>query len=367
MTLASVQQFSTTASINTDVDGISCATGWPPSNVGPAFRELMALLAASLQPLAMNIGGQSAVTLSAPQASAQAIQYSGALASPCTVTLPNAFFVGLVQNETTGGQALTLTAGIGTTVIIPADSNWYWVSTDGATNVAFLPLGIGGALGVVGALSVGGNASLNGALSVAGNETVAGSVAVTGNTRLGTTLQLGTLSFLNGGSGALVIESQISGVTPALIALNDSNTSNAVTASFVNNRTDGISCAFQFGAAFVGTITQNGASTSFNTTSDARLKIDDGLITTDWSGVVIDGLAPRFFRWKNHPEAESEPGFFAQEVVPVYPWAVFRGRGEPGERDFRPMQLDDGKLMVAVVAELQALRKRVAELEGRDV
>jgi hypothetical protein len=40
-----ISQYSTVAALNTDISGININTGWPPSNVGPAFRENMALLA----------------------------------------------------------------------------------------------------------------------------------------------------------------------------------------------------------------------------------------------------------------------------------------------------------------------------------
>jgi hypothetical protein len=41
----------------------------------------------------------------------------------------------------------------------------------------------------------------------------------------------------------------------------------------------------------------------------------------------------------------------------------YQGRGEVGDDDFQPCALDHDKLMPMVIAELQALRSRVAELE----
>lgn len=103
----------------------------------------MALLASSLQPLSFGIGGQAAVTLSAAQASAQAIQLTGALTGPCTVTLPNALFIGAVLNGTTGGQNVILTAGIGSTLIVLPSNSWLFYQCDGATNVIALSIGYG--------------------------------------------------------------------------------------------------------------------------------------------------------------------------------------------------------------------------------
>ena len=45
MSKDSISQYSTAAASNTDIAGINVNTGWPPNNVGPAFRELMAQLA----------------------------------------------------------------------------------------------------------------------------------------------------------------------------------------------------------------------------------------------------------------------------------------------------------------------------------
>jgi hypothetical protein len=122
---------------------------------------------------------------------------------------------------------------------------------------------------------------------------------------------------------------------------------------------------FKFTTTNVGSINTNGTTTAYNTTSDQRLKIDEGAFDATDSGSIIDRLKPRWFRWKSAPEGEAEPGFFAQQVHKIFPWAVTKGNGRPDRKDFAPWQLDAGKLMPVVIAELQALRARVAELEAR--
>lgn len=124
--------------------------------------------------------------------------------------------------------------------------------------------------------------------------------------------------------------------------------------------------AFQFApSTAVGSITTNATTTAYNTTSDQRLKIDDGAIGCDDSGPIIDALKPKWFRWKAAPDAPAEPGFFAQQVHKVFHWAVRPACGRPGRPGFQPWQMDAAKLLPVVVAELQALRARVAELEAR--
>lgn len=117
-----------------------------------------------------------------------------------------------------------------------------------------------------------------------------------------------------------------------------------------------ISCHTNINAS--GTV----GATSFNTTSDQRLKYDQGLIEN--SGAIIDSLTPRWFAWRDSPDLGPQPGFFAQEVYESFPWAVSVGVGEPGEADFQPWRIDVDKLMPLVIAEIKALRARVAVLEG---
>jgi len=114
------------------------------------------------------------------------------------------------------------------------------------------------------------------------------------------------------------------------------------------------------GLTTLGSINGNGSGISYNTTSDGRLKIDDGPIDP---GTLIDRIKPHWFRWQSDPDAKREPGFFAQELRRVWPWAVTKGKGRPGSKKFRPWMTDQSKLMPIVIAELQALRRRVRELE----
>jgi hypothetical protein len=161
-------------------------------------------------------------------------------------------------------------------------------------------------------------------------------------------------------------------------------------------------------SSLVGTISTNGSSVSYNTTSDGRLKKNVRDITEEVDiGAVIDGIRPVAFRWKNRRSVIGEPGgvlysgakpenpdnlpepslmayeraakgtdlghgFIAQELIKIAPIAVhapddgeredFGNFGEPGHT---PWGVDAAKLMPYVIAELQALRRRVAELEGQ--
>ena len=120
---------------------------------------------------------------------------------------------------------------------------------------------------------------------------------------------------------------------------------------------------FYFGSGPVGSIGTNGSVTAYSTTSDATLKMKGERISAAESGRIIDRLAALWFRWKSDPDGEWVPGFFAQQVHRVFPWAVTKGRGRKGRKNYQPWQMDASKLMPVVIAELQALRARVKDLE----
>ncbi len=130
------------------------------------------------------------------------------------------------------------------------------------------------------------------------------------------------------------------------------------------NLTTSVHAAFLLNSVVKGSISQvSTTGVAFNTTSDQTLKINDGEIPASDAGDIIDKLKPRWFRWKSDPDGPSEPGFFAQEVHRIFSWAVTIGRGRKGSKGYMPWQMDQAKLMPVVVAEIKALRARVAELE----
>lgn len=114
-----------------------------------------------------------------------------------------------------------------------------------------------------------------------------------------------------------------------------------------------------YGAAqnAIGTISTNGTSVTYGTTSDVRLKTDIEPLSSRAAGEVIDGLQPIKFHWKSARDRPQEYGFSAQDVRTVFPEATNEGT------DDRPWGMDAAKLVPVMVAELKALRARVRELE----
>jgi len=103
----------------------------------------------------------------------------------------------------------------------------------------------------------------------------------------------------------------------------------------------------------VGNITINSTSTSYNTSSDQRLK--ENIQDADSASSLIDALQVRKFDWKSD-NSHQRYGFVAQELVTVAPEAVY----QPEDAD-QMMAVDYSKLVPMLVKEIQSLRKRLAD------
>jgi len=115
----------------------------------------------------------------------------------------------------------------------------------------------------------------------------------------------------------------------------------------------------------VGSISVTSSGTTYNTTSDRRLKdnIEPIADATD----KLMAMKPVTHTWIANPEAPSVHGFIAQEMQEIIPEAV---SGEDGGEDM--MSMDYGRITPVLVAALQestneikALKQRVSELEEK--
>ena len=109
-------------------------------------------------------------------------------------------------------------------------------------------------------------------------------------------------------------------------------------------------------ATTVGTIRTSGSTTSYNTSSDERLK--ENITDSADAGSKIDAIQIRQFDWKADG-LHQDYGVIAQELVEVAPEAVSEG---DIEEDM--MGVDYSKLVPMLIKEVQSLRSRVAELEN---
>ena len=106
----------------------------------------------------------------------------------------------------------------------------------------------------------------------------------------------------------------------------------------------------------VGSISVTTSATSYNTSSDERLK--ENIADSADAGSKVDAIQIRQFDWKADG-SHQDYGVIAQELVEVAPEAVSEG---DTEEDM--MGVDYSKLVPMLIKEVQSLRSRVAELEN---
>jgi hypothetical protein len=112
---------------------------------------------------------------------------------------------------------------------------------------------------------------------------------------------------------------------------------------------------FVAGGGGVGTITSNGSSTSYNTTSDYRLKED----LQEFKGLdKVLAIKTYDYKWKNS-ELRTD-GVLAHELAEVLPYAV------NGEKDGKEMQgVDYSKLVPVLVKAIQELNAEIEILKAK--
>jgi hypothetical protein len=108
--------------------------------------------------------------------------------------------------------------------------------------------------------------------------------------------------------------------------------------------------------AQVGDIATTGTATSYNTSSDQRLK--ENIADADDAGSKIDAIQVRQYDWKADG-SHQDYGMVAQELLEVAPEAV-----SVPEDSEQMMGVDYSKLVPMLIKEIQSLRNRVAQLEG---
>jgi hypothetical protein len=120
------------------------------------------------------------------------------------------------------------------------------------------------------------------------------------------------------------------------------------------NNASGTFDRFYIGSSIIGTITGSGSTTSYNTSSDERLKEN----ITDAPVGNIDDIKVRSFDWKADG-SHQDYGMVAQELEAVAPYAVTKGQTEDDM-----WSVDYSKLVPMLIKEIQDLKAEVAALKG---
>jgi len=129
--------------------------------------------------------------------------------------------------------------------------------------------------------------------------------------------------------------------------------------SMILNRrgSDGIITRFRREGNSVGSINVTASGTTYNTTSDLRLKENiEPLVATD----KLMAMNPVSYNWKADPDGPRSMGFIAQEMQEVMPEAVAVGDDEDAM-----MSMDYGRITPILVSALQDAHRKIEELEQR--
>lgn len=170
-----------------------------------------------------------------------------------------------------------------------------------------------------------------------------------------------------GGTGTLVeanagLTVEDTGITYAAQFLRGTNSA-GYTALFYQPRNDVNPMLFSYLGSTVGSITQNGTNTAFNTSSDGRRKPEHERRPYD-PGDLFDRIQIYDLMWDTGQRSVLP---VAQELYEVAPSWVTPGDdnpdARPGEDGYVMWQTQIGEPVAAIMAELKALRRRVRDLE----
>ena len=131
-----------------------------------------------------------------------------------------------------------------------------------------------------------------------------------------------------------------------------------------NGGTSTYAMYFRNGSTNAGHIMMNNNTTTFNTSSDYRLKENQVAISD--SVTEVKKLKPYRFNWKNDPSGPKVMGFFAHEVAEVCPQGVSGTKDkvmDNGEVD--PQGFDYGTLTPLLTAALQEALAKIEVLEAK--
>ncbi len=142
-----------------------------------------------------------------------------------------------------------------------------------------------------------------------------------------------------------------------------SNSENAIKTRDIDSGNGGTHHQFLSGSSVVGTIKTTTSSTSYNTSSDHRLKEN---VTADWDATTrLKKLKPCRFNFISDETNTLVDGFLAHEAQAVVPECVTGTHNEVDADGKAVMQgIDQSKLVPLLVKTIQELEARITALEG---
>ena len=128
------------------------------------------------------------------------------------------------------------------------------------------------------------------------------------------------------------------------------------------NATSGNALVFYTTSGQAGSVALSGTSTSYNTSSDYRLK--ENVVPMSGATERLKQLKPSRFSWVHDPD-KTVDGFLAHEVSSIVPEAI-SGEKDAVDDEGNPVYqgIDQSKLVPLLVATIQELEARIAALES---
>ena len=178
-------------------------------------------------------------------------------------------------------------------------------------------------------------------------------------------LLVGTTAQISGSTANLQVAS---GGTDVLVSYQNSATAANTCGAFWNNATSGNNVFFNFytetSITARGSITYNRTAglTSYNTTSDKRLK--ENIVDAPSALSKIDLVQIRSFDWKETGN-KVDFGVIAQELEIVAPECVTQGQDNEDGTIKTPWAVDTSALVPALIKAIQELNAKVTALEAQ--
>lgn len=135
--------------------------------------------------------------------------------------------------------------------------------------------------------------------------------------------------------------------------------------SWRRQSTDGALHGFYRDTTNVGTITITTTNTAYNTTSDEAFKIFNGEYDPQEAIAIIRADPVRAFTWVPELGGTDAIGWGAQTSYAVSPDLASPGHGTPGDEDYVPWGVDQGKRTPYLWAALSYALDKIDELEAR--
>jgi hypothetical protein len=200
------------------------------------------------------------------------------------------------------------------------------------------------------------NVVTNHPLTFATNNTERARITSGGDLLVGTT---------DSGSGATAAKQRIIGAAANNLYLGSTSAGGwRITSDALNDGGTFYHIKFTENGTERGSITSNGTITTYNTTSDYRLKTVIGPVAN--AGQRIDALQPVEYTW--NADGSRTRGFLAHQFQEVYASSVSGTKDAvdaEGKPVYQAMQASTSEVIADLVAEIQSLRARVAALESQ--